>query len=104
MASQVKSLAQLSARIFGQTVAGNNLRNGFKYLREPLKGPSLLRWYPSELFTFHKLQVHQEGSRQYLNEWRLRHRELAETLRNRGKGPPKKGAGRRAQLAAKKKK
>ncbi|KAF3990783.1 hypothetical protein FT663_00670 [Candidozyma haemuli var. vulneris] len=40
--AQVK---KLSAQIFGETYNPQNLRNGNKILRQPLRGPELLAWY-----------------------------------------------------------
>lgn len=40
--AQVKKLL---AQIFGETYNPQNLRNGNKILRQPLRGPELLAWY-----------------------------------------------------------
>lgn len=42
---QLKEVKQLLAQIFGETYNPQNVRNGAKVLRAPLKGPEVVSWY-----------------------------------------------------------
>ncbi|PSC67922.1 28S ribosomal mitochondrial-like [Micractinium conductrix] len=81
-----ESLEQIRARIFG-THIGNGLRSGRKVLRRPLLGQKLVDWYPSQDVGQDPLMLNIKAENANIKVGRLRHR---------GKGPPKKGAGKRA--------
>ncbi|WFD29738.1 mitochondral 37S ribosomal protein S27 [Malassezia sp. CBS 17886] len=101
----VRSLAALNAlrcKVFGNTYNPENLRSGAKYLRKPLVGAAMLQYYPPVLNlksvtaavpSIGPLVAPAEKQR------------LADVARKKmlGKGPPKKGEGRRATMKGKKK-
>ncbi|KAJ1987892.1 mitochondral 37S ribosomal protein S27 [Dimargaris cristalligena] len=92
-----QQIAAISARIFGRAFNAEGKRTGERVLRQPIRGPEVVSYYPPEPFSFRELREMypdmelidlKEGAR------------LAkiETLRRRGKGAPEKGAGRRASI------
>lgn len=81
-----ESLEQIRSRIFGIHI-GNGLRSGRKILSRPLIGQKLLEYYPKSLVKQDPFMLDLQ------REDRL---EKLAKLRRRGKGPPKKGQGRRA--------
>jgi small subunit ribosomal protein S33 len=84
--SSEESLEQIRSRIFGIHI-GNGLRSGRKILSRPLIGQKLLEYYPKNLIKQDPFMLDLQ------REDRL---EKLAKLRRRGKGPPKKGQGRRA--------
>lgn len=87
-----RPLAELARDVWGYSAnpAGPGHRSGLKILRRPLKGPLYASWYPEPL------------SANPLNPIRLtdkqeRWRKKLKMLRASGKGPPKKGAGKRSK-------
>ena len=78
-------------RIFG-THIGNGLRSGRKVLRKNLIGDKVLAWYPqTEAYG----KPHQ-GDKLWEDPDLFVAKDRLERYQRRGKGPPKKGAGKRA--------
>jgi len=78
-------------RIFG-THVGNGLRSGRKVLRKNLIGDKVLAWYPqTEAYG----KPHQ-GDELWEDPDLFVAKDRLERYQRRGKGPPKKGAGKRA--------
>lgn len=86
VAKSAKEIAVTAARIFGHHI-GNGLPSGRKVLRKPLIGPIVAAYYPERLAKLDKLFVDPEETRRVIK---------LERLKRRGKGPPKKGEGKRA--------
>ena len=100
-----KSLAALTAlrcKIFGNAYNPNNVRSGAKYLRQPLVGAAMLRYYPPHVnLRSIRAAVPSVGQLMFPEEaQRVMDVERKKML---GKGPPKKGEGRRAVMKGKKK-
>ncbi len=88
-------LADAAVKIFGTAATSNpHQRSIRKLLTAPLKGPMVARYYPKEL------RHNQHG---YQDPRRLRQEEKLVRLKRHGKGPPKKGEGKRAKKAGGKK-
>ena len=94
-AARVQALKKLSSAIFGTTYNPSASRNGNKILRQRLRGPALLDYYPatqvrlsSVVRAFPELKLVDE-------EEEVRKQDI-DALKRRGKGAPKKGEGRRA--------
>lgn len=84
-----QALGEISRRIFGQ-LPQNNLRSGNKILNKRLKGPTVASW-------FHKPFAMTVGKgNPYNMQIREERQAKLDKLKRRGKGPPKKGAGKRA--------
>lgn len=87
-----RKLTEIAAEIWDHNTnpAGPNHRSGLKALRKPLKGPLYASWYPEpdskNPFNPFKLTPKQE-----------RWKEKLKILRAAGKGPPKKGSGKRSK-------
>ena len=79
-------IEQLRSKIFG-THIGNGLRSGRKLLRKPLIGHKIASYY---------LQPMGKGDPLFLDERIERMGAKLAKLKRRGKGPPKKGQGKRA--------
>ena len=84
-------LDEVRWRIFG-TYVGNGLRSGRKVLRKNLIGDKVVGWYPQSgpFAKIHKADPLWEDPDVAIQKERL------ERYKRRGKGPPKKGAGKRA--------
>ncbi|KAI8049763.1 hypothetical protein BDF22DRAFT_746025 [Syncephalis plumigaleata] len=78
---KLAELTQLTARVFGHVHNPMGIRTGNKILRKRLLGPTFAAYYPKEFG---------------------RTAGRVERRRRRGKGPPKKGQGKRAKLGKKK--
>lgn len=87
-----RKLSEIAAEIWDHNTnpAGPNHRSGLKALQKPLKGPLYASWYPEpdskNPFNPFKLTPKQE-----------RWKEKLKILRAAGKGPPKKGSGKRSK-------
>ena len=90
-----KRLDSIGRAIFG-TLEGNNERSGNKVLRKKLKGPLLADYYFDQ-----SGQSVDEVGREIVKGWmsdvEARRKSQLEVLRRRGKGPPKKGQGKRSK-------
>ncbi|KAH0612230.1 uncharacterized protein LAJ45_06529 [Morchella importuna] len=82
-------LAKVSCRIFSTTFNPTNARTGNKVLRQRLKGPTLLEYYPRRIATFKDLKRHFPMMEFYDHEEAQRLQDL-EAKKARGKGAPKK--------------
>jgi len=81
-----RDIALKAAEIFGHHV-GNGLPSGRKVLRKPMIGDALVAYYPKSLARSDPLFTAPDETRRKVK---------LERLRRRGKGPPKKGEGKRA--------
>eukprot|EP00956_Cyclotella_meneghiniana_P038300 scaffold151940_cov71-Cyclotella_meneghiniana.AAC.1 len=91
MASRASRIAAEARKIFG-TLPNRNARSGAQILKKPLVSHYHARWYmepiePSARATFPE----------YTTELQERRTEKLRKLRQRGKGPPKKGSGKRSK-------
>lgn len=86
------SLKEMAAEIWGHSkdVVGPGHRSGQKLLRRPLRGSLYTSWYPPPLSSI-------PGNPFKLTPKQQRWQEKLKILRASGKGPPKKGAGKRAK-------
>jgi small subunit ribosomal protein S33 len=87
----LRGLLEARARIFGHVI-GNGLRSGHKVLRKKLIGEKLLGWYETPIQKLDPMYEDPKEKRRLLK---------LERLKRRGKGPPKKGHGKRAAKRAK---
>ena len=84
-----KTIAEVSRKIFGNLPILHH-RSGNKVLRRKLKGPTVASWFQKPVAMKarrgnpYNLEMHEE---------RL---EQLDKLKRRGKGPPRKGEGKRA--------
>lgn len=83
----VAGVAEARARIFGHIVNPTGQRSPHKILRKKLIGDKVAAWYPYDIKNDDPLVMARQ------EEERLTKLEM---LKRRGKGPPKKGQGRRA--------
>lgn len=88
---QLKSIDEARARIFGH-VLGNGERSAHKVLRKKLIGDKIVAWYPTPIQKMDPM----------FEDPNIKRRQLkTERQKRRGKGPPKKGHGKRAAKRAK---
>uniref|UniRef100_A0A7C8ZJ56 Small ribosomal subunit protein mS33 n=1 Tax=Opuntia streptacantha TaxID=393608 RepID=A0A7C8ZJ56_OPUST len=86
-AAVVSGVTEARARIFGHVLNPTAQRSAHKVLRKKLFGDKVAQWYPYDIKHDDPLiMAAQEQER--LNK--------LEMLKRRGKGPPKKGQGKRA--------
>lgn len=87
-----RSLDQVAREVWGHVKdpVGPGHRSGQKILRRPLKGPLYTSWYPPPLESM-------KGNPITLTEKQERWQKKLKILRAAGKGPPKKGAGKRSK-------
>ncbi|KAJ1795720.1 mitochondral 37S ribosomal protein S27 [Coemansia sp. RSA 2399] len=99
-------VAEISAKIFGNSFNPTGARTGNYILRQGFRGENMVRYYPSKQelnnIKVSKLSI-QLGEKLYDPE-ELDRLNVLDRRRARGKGAPKKGQGKRALLAKKKKK
>ncbi|KAH8055518.1 mitochondrial ribosomal subunit S27 [Aureococcus anophagefferens] len=95
VAPSSKRLDAISASIFG-TLPSTNVRSGNKVLRKKLKGPPLLADYYFDQSGVDIDVVGREILSGWMNDREARRKNQLEILRRRGKGPPKKGMGKRS--------
>lgn len=89
MSGRAKSaleIARRAAEIFGHHI-GNGLPSGRKILRQPLVGDRLVEYYPTAMAALDPLFADPTDARRKVK---------LERMKRRGKGPPKKGEGKRA--------
>ncbi|KAL3679900.1 hypothetical protein R1sor_022856 [Riccia sorocarpa] len=79
------SVVKAAARIFGNVI-GNGLQSGRKVLSQKVTGQKIVEWYPTPV---QKLDPCFEDPGEKRRVLKL------ERLKRRGKGPPKKGHGKR---------
>ncbi|XWS50783.1 hypothetical protein CRYUN_Cryun12cG0118400 [Craigia yunnanensis] len=83
----VAGVTEARARIFGHILNPTGQRSAHKILRKKLIGDKVAQWYPYDIRKDDPLVMARQ------EEERLSKLEM---LKRRGKGPPKKGQGRRA--------
>ena len=90
--SSGRSLAEIASEVWchNRNPVGPNHRSGEKLLKKPLKGKLYTSWYPPDIRKV-------PGNPVRLSEKQLRWREKLKILRASGKGPPKKGEGKRSK-------
>ncbi|WFD42178.1 mitochondral 37S ribosomal protein S27 [Malassezia psittaci] len=101
-AKSLATLHVLRSKIFETTHNPTNARNGGKYLRKSLVGPAMLRYYPPQLNLKTLREAVPAIGPLMLPEEKQRLQDV-ERKKMLGKGPPKKGEGRRATMKGKKK-
>ncbi|KAL6505295.1 hypothetical protein OROGR_025112 [Orobanche gracilis] len=84
----VKGVNEARARIFGHVLNPTGQRSSHKILRKKLIGDKVAAWYPYDINKDDPL-VMARKEQERLNK--------LEMLKRRGKGPPKKGQGKRAK-------
>lgn len=87
-----RSLDEIVREVWGhiQNPVSPGHRSGQKILSRPLKGPLYANWYPKPIESM-------EGNPITLTEKQERWQKKLKGLRSAGKGPPKKGAGKRSK-------
>ncbi|KAJ1666143.1 mitochondral 37S ribosomal protein S27 [Coemansia sp. RSA 1813] len=97
--------AEVSAKIFGNAFNPTGARTGNYILRQGFRGEHMVRYYPSKQ-DLNNTRVsklsHQLGEKLYDPD-EIDRLNVLERRKARGKGAPKKGQGKRALLAKKKK-
>lgn len=88
MASK-EAVSKLTREIFGQ-LPNRNIRTGHQALKKRLTGFLENRYYPESITPIARMMT--PG---YLTEKEQRRQLKLDQLRRRGKGPPKKGSGKR---------
>ncbi|KAL3785368.1 hypothetical protein HJC23_011051 [Cyclotella cryptica] len=91
MASRAARIAAVAREIFG-TLPNRNARSGAQILKRPLVGAYHARWYMEPIEPFARAT-----NPLYTSELQERRTAKLQKLRQRGKGPPKKGAGKRSK-------
>ncbi|XP_051118467.1 uncharacterized protein LOC127242814 [Andrographis paniculata] len=87
----VKGVAEARARIFGHVFNPTGQRSPHKILSKKLIGDKVAAWYPYDIKKDDPL-VMARKEQERLNK--------LEMLKRRGKGPPKKGQGKRAKKSS----
>ncbi|KAL3757276.1 hypothetical protein ACHAWU_008437 [Discostella pseudostelligera] len=97
MASRASQIAAVARQIFG-TLPNRGVRTGMQFLKKPLTGAYEARYYldPIEPHA-RKAQRHCSLVPIYSSELQERRQMKLRILRQRGKGPPKKGSGKRSK-------
>ncbi|KAL8160237.1 hypothetical protein V2J09_001774 [Rumex salicifolius] len=86
-AAVTRGVTEARARIFGHLLNPTAQRSAHKLLRKKLIGEKVAAWYPYDIKNDDPLLM-AEQEQERLNK--------LEMLKRRGKGPPKKGQGKRA--------
>ena len=94
----IRSIIKESAdKIFGNRPVVP-YRTGHKYLLQNPTGPMAVNYYPTD-----PTEAFKKASPDFATDVEDRRREALARMRRKGKGPPKKGQGKRATKAAAKK-
>mmetsp|Transcript_34571 Transcript_34571/g.45695 ORF Transcript_34571/g.45695 Transcript_34571/m.45695 type:complete len:100 (-) Transcript_34571:323-622(-) len=88
--NQSSSVKEAARKIFGNLPL-SSVKTGLRIFRKPLAGPRLADYYPPSL-----AKCVRTNFPDYLTPQQIRTKERIERLRKRGKGPPKKGEGKRS--------
>ncbi|KAF9575984.1 hypothetical protein EC968_000947 [Mortierella alpina] len=100
-ASKLTLLSKLSCAIFGNVYNPQGIRTGNKILRQRLVGPTINSYYPNvKQIKIREITRMAPEMNLIDQEEKTRLEDLAER-KKRGKGPPKKGQGRRSTLKKK---
>ncbi|THU50449.1 hypothetical protein C4D60_Mb06t20340 [Musa balbisiana] len=86
-AAALQGVAEARARIFGHVLNPTGKRSPHKILRKKLIGDKVAQWYPYDIKNDDPLVLAREEKQRLAK---------LEMLKRRGKGPPKKGQGKRA--------
>eukprot|EP00579_Thalassiosira_antarctica_P008762 CAMPEP_0201902046 /NCGR_PEP_ID=MMETSP0902-20130614/54753_1 /ASSEMBLY_ACC=CAM_ASM_000551 /TAXON_ID=420261 /ORGANISM="Thalassiosira antarctica, Strain CCMP982" /LENGTH=97 /DNA_ID=CAMNT_0048436035 /DNA_START=425 /DNA_END=718 /DNA_ORIENTATION=- len=97
MASRVARIAAVTREIFG-TLPNRGVRTGMQFLKKPLTGAYEARWYMESIEPYaRRAQRACTSFPIYTSELQERRSTKLRMLRQRGKGPPKKGTGKRSK-------
>ncbi|KAI9143891.1 mitochondrial ribosomal subunit S27-domain-containing protein [Paraphysoderma sedebokerense] len=100
---RLASLQKLTCSVFGTVYNPTNARTGNRILRASLKGPVINSYYPPDPPKIRHLNsVFGKFGIKLVDPEETERLNRVERLRRRGKGAPKKGQGRRAQMGKKK--
>ncbi|KAF9273412.1 hypothetical protein BGZ68_001530 [Mortierella alpina] len=100
-ASKLTLLNKISCAIFGNVYNPQGIRTGNKILRQRLVGPTINSYYPNvKQIKIREITRMVPEMKLVDQEEKTRLEDLAER-KKRGKGPPKKGQGRRSTLKKK---
>mmetsp|Transcript_4663 Transcript_4663/g.10273 ORF Transcript_4663/g.10273 Transcript_4663/m.10273 type:complete len:92 (+) Transcript_4663:274-549(+) len=91
MASRASRIAAVAREIFG-TLPNRGVRTGLQFLKKPLIGPYINRFYLEPIEPAARVTMPS-----YTSELQQRRLDKLRVLRQRGKGPPKKGSGKRSK-------
>jgi len=83
----LKGVTEARARIFGHVLNPTGQRSPHKILRRKLIGDQVAQWYPEDICKDDPMIVARSEKERL---------EKLQMLKRRGKGPPKKGQGKRA--------
>ncbi|KAG9451177.1 hypothetical protein H6P81_011142 [Aristolochia fimbriata] len=83
----VRGVTEARAAIFGHVLNPTGQRSAHKILRKKLIGEKVASWYPFDI---------KKADPQIMARQEQERLSKLEMLKRRGKGPPKKGQGRRA--------
>ncbi|KAL8413788.1 hypothetical protein RB594_005143 [Gaeumannomyces avenae] len=91
--ARLLDLLQARCQIFATTFNPEGVRTGNKVLRQRLRGPALVDYYPRRLVTFN--DIRKEFGNEFVmeNEPEKERLRQVEALKTRGKGAPKKKKG-----------
>lgn len=87
--SAIESLKALQCKVFGTTYNPTNVRTGAKYLRQALRGPAMVKYYPPVLSIASINKAHPEL--RLIDPAEVQRLESVAFKKSIGKGPPKKG-------------
>jgi small subunit ribosomal protein S33 len=87
--ARLQALKQLQCSIFSTTYNPTNARNGAKYLKGALRGPSMVRYYPPRI-TFKDIEKMLGGEFGVTDLAEQQRLDDVAARKRRGKGPPKK--------------
>jgi small subunit ribosomal protein S33 len=83
-----EKIQRVAARIFQSAYNETNVPTGRKLLKKAFYGPKLLDWYPEKIEKLDMLFEDPDDKRRKVK---------LERMKRRGKGPPKKGEGKRSK-------
>ncbi|GKA02444.1 28S ribosomal protein S33, mitochondrial [Tanacetum coccineum] len=99
----VRGVVEARAKIFGHVLNPTGQKTGHKILRQPFIGEKVVAWYPPDIRKEDPTIVAREEKESFVDcveavQIGSLYRRLSklEMLKRRGKGPPKKGHGKRA--------
>ncbi|KAJ2784425.1 mitochondral 37S ribosomal protein S27 [Coemansia javaensis] len=97
-------VAEVAARIFGNVFNPTGARQGNYILRQGFRGEHMVRYYPSkqEQNMGRVSRISRLLGQRFYDPDEIDRLNVVERRRARGKGAPKKGEGKRAALAKKK--
>ncbi|OCH86186.1 hypothetical protein OBBRIDRAFT_821186 [Obba rivulosa] len=87
--SRLAALTRLRCSIFQTSYNPTSVRTGAKYLRARLRGPSMLKYYPTEL-SVAKFNAFAQGEWTMIDADEIQREKDVEDKKKRGKGAPKK--------------